>query len=72
MLKDIPIDPTDYHVIIKRRDVGPKPWRWEIWVAGRSRHVERSERSFERMADASREGKAALKAFLSERFPSAA
>ena len=72
MLDDIEDDPTDYHVVVKRRDVGPKPWRWEIWGAGRSRHVERSEQSFEKMADATREGKAALKALLSERFPNAA
>ena len=72
MLNDIETDPIDYHVVVKRRDVGMKPWRWEIWVAGRSRHVARSEQPFERMADATREGKAALKAFLSERFPNAA
>jgi hypothetical protein len=65
-------DPSDYHVVVKRRVTGPKPWKWEIWAAGRSRHVQRSETSFGTMAEATREGKAALKKFIAESFPSEA
>ena len=64
--------PSDYAVVVKRRVPGDKPWRWEIWVAGRSRPVARPEGSFATIAEAMREGKAALKAFLDEQFPSAA
>jgi hypothetical protein len=63
---------SDYSMVVKRRDNGPKPWRWEIWVAGRSRHVERSAQPYATMAEATREGKAALKACLSRLFPHAA
>jgi hypothetical protein len=66
------IFPSDYSVVVKRRVTGDKPWKWEIWVAGKSRPVARAEGSFASMAEATREGKAALKTFLSERFPSAA
>ena len=66
------LEPRDYSVVVKRRDLGDAPWRWEIWVAGNSRPVERSERPFTSMAQASREGKAALKALLAREFPTAA
>jgi hypothetical protein len=72
MSEQIDILPSDYSVVVKRRVPGDKPWKWEIWVAGKSRPVARAEGSFATMAEATREGKAALKAFLSERFPSAA
>jgi hypothetical protein len=66
------LEPSDYSVVVKRRDLGDAPWRWEIWVAGRSRPVERSERPFASMSQATREGKAALKALLAKEFPMAA
>lgn len=72
MSDDIKIMPADYSVVVKRRDPGAKPWRWEIWVAGKSRHIERSEQPFASMSEATREGRAALKTFLAKRFPTAA
>jgi hypothetical protein len=48
--------PSDYQVVVKRRDPGSKPWRWEIYVAGRSRHVKRSENRYAAMAEAMRDG----------------
>jgi hypothetical protein len=56
--------PDDYEVVVKRRDPGSKPWRWEIYVAGKTRHVERSENSYAAMAEAMRDGKEALKRLL--------
>jgi hypothetical protein len=72
MSDDVKFTPADYSVVVKRRDPGEKPWRWEIWVAGKSRHIERSEQPFATMSEATREGKAALKAFLAKRFSDAA
>jgi hypothetical protein len=28
-------DPADYSVVVKLRGTPPKPWRWEIYCAGR-------------------------------------
>ena len=72
MSNDIKITPADYSVVVKRRDPGEKPWRGEIWVAGKSRHIERSEQPFATMSEATREGKAAFKTFLAKRFATAA
>jgi hypothetical protein len=72
MSDDIKITPADYAVVVKRRDPGDRPWRWEIWVAGKSRPIERSEQPFATMSEATREGKAALKTFLENRFSTAA
>jgi hypothetical protein len=72
MADQIEMEPADFSVVVKRRDLGDAPWRWEIWVAGRSRPVERSGQPFASMAQASREGKAALKALLAKEFPNAA
>jgi hypothetical protein len=72
MSNDIKITPADYSVVVKRRDPGESRWRWEIWVAGKSRPIERSEQSFATMSEATREGKAAFKTFLAKRFSNAA
>jgi len=60
-------DPADYSFVVKRRGNPEKPWQWEIYCAGRSAPVERSPGSFERMAEAAKEGKKALGHFLSKR-----
>ncbi len=60
------IDHTDFSVVVKNRARPPKPWRWEIYRAGRNSPVEQSAVYFESMAAANRAGKAALKLFLSE------
>jgi hypothetical protein len=60
---------TDFSVVIKNRALPPKPWRWEIYRAGRNNPIARSSVLYETVAAANRAGKAALKEFLTE-FPS--
>jgi hypothetical protein len=60
-------DPSDYSFVVKRRGSPAKPWRWEIYCAGRSGPVERSPGFFESMAEAAKEGKQALGRFLANR-----
>jgi len=45
-------DPADYSFVVKRRGNPLKPWRWEIYCAGKSGPVERSPVFFESMAEA--------------------
>ena len=61
-------DQTDYSVVVKNRANPPKPWRWEIYRAGRTSPVEQSQTYFETMATAHKAGKAALQQFLAERY----
>jgi hypothetical protein len=49
----------DYSLAIKNKGRPPKPWRWEIYVAGKSKPVRQSE-FFETMSEATRTGKTAL------------
>jgi len=49
----------DYSLAIKNRGRPPKPWRWEIYTAGKSKPVRQSE-FFETMSEATRTGKVAL------------
>jgi hypothetical protein len=60
----MPLDPTDYSVVVKLRAPPPNPWRWEIYRAGRANAVEQAPVFFSTMAEASRTGKVALKQFL--------
>ena len=60
-------DPTDYSFVVKRRGTPEKPWRWEIYCAGKSAPVGRSPVFFERMAEAAKEEKKALGHFLAKR-----
>jgi hypothetical protein len=60
-------DPADYSFVVKWRGNPQKPWRWEIYCAGKSAPVERSSVFFESMAAAAKEGKKALERFLSKR-----
>jgi hypothetical protein len=59
-------DPADYSFVVKRRGNPPKPWRWEIYRAGKSGAVERSPVFFESMAEAAKEAKRALAHFLAK------
>jgi hypothetical protein len=59
-------DPSDYSFVVKRRGSPAKPWRWEIYRAGRSGLVECSPSFFEGMAEAAKEGKKALARFLAK------
>ena len=59
-------DHEDFSVVVKNRAPPPKPWRWEIYRAGRTSPIEHSKAYFESMAEASRAGKVALGLLLSE------
>jgi hypothetical protein len=60
------IDHEDFSVVVKNRAYPPKPWRWEIYRAGRIAPIEHSEIFFESVAAANRAGKAALRSLLSD------
>ena len=60
------IDHADFSVVVKNRAPPPKPWRWEIYRAGRTSPIEKSEAFFETITEANRAGKAALGLLLSE------
>ena len=60
-------DPTDHSFVVKRRGTPQKPWRWEIYCAGKSAPVERSTVFFESMAEAVKERKKALGRLLAKR-----
>jgi hypothetical protein len=60
------IDHEDFSVVVKNRAPPPKPWRWEIYRAGRTSPIEHSKAYFESMSEASRAGKVALGLLLSE------
>jgi hypothetical protein len=65
---DIPFEQSDFSVVVKNRAALPRPWRWEIYRAGRKSPVECSSIQYETMTAANRAGKEALKQLLSE-FP---
>jgi hypothetical protein len=60
----MPIDQTDYSVVVKLRAPPPNSWKWEIYRAGRSSPIEQASVYFHTMAAASRAGKEALKQLL--------
>ena len=60
------IDHEDFSVVVKNRAPLPKPWRSEIYRAGRTSPIEHSEIFFESMTEANRAGKAALRSLLSD------
>ena len=60
------IDHADFSVVVKNRARAPKPWRWEIYRAGRISPIEHSKTFFETMAEANRAGKVALGLLLSD------
>jgi len=59
-------DATDYSVVVKLRGIPPKPWRWEIYRAGRWGPIQSSPAFFETMAEAAKEGKKALARLLAQ------
>jgi len=61
-------DQTDFSVVVKNRGTPPKPWRWEIYRAGRNSPIEYSSVLYETVEAANRAGKEALREFLTE-FP---
>lgn len=54
------LDRTDFSVVVKNRARMPKPWRWEIYRAGRQSPIAHSEDYFELRGSANLAGKAAL------------
>jgi len=61
-------DQTDFSLVVKDRASPPKPWRWEIYRAGRNSPIESSSVRYETVSAANRAGKEALKQLLTE-FP---
>ena len=55
----------DFSVVVKIRSNPPKPWRWEIYRAGRRSPVSYSAVHFETITEAKLAGKKALQLFLS-------
>jgi hypothetical protein len=53
-------DPDDYSVVVKRRADLPRPWRWEIYCAGKRLPIEQSATLFESWGTAHSAGKTAL------------
>ena len=41
------LDPTDFSFVVKRRGSSSRPWRWEIYRAGKSDPLERPAVLFE-------------------------
>jgi hypothetical protein len=64
----VPFDQSDFSVVVKNRAPPPKPWRWEIYRAGRNSPIECSSVLYETVEAAYQEGKKALKQLLTE-FP---
>ena len=62
------IDHSDFSVVVKNWASPPKPWRWEIYRAGRKSPIAHSQILFETMTEAGRAGKIALTLMLTE-FP---
>jgi hypothetical protein len=62
-------DQTDFSVVVKNHAPSPKPFRWEIYRAGRKSPIECSSVLYETIDAANRAGKKALKELLTE-FPS--
>jgi hypothetical protein len=71
MSKDKDLDPSDFHVAVRRRDHTETPWYWEISAAARTKAVMSSDRHFKTMSEASKDGKANLRAYLRKRFRAA-
>jgi len=57
-------NPTEYSVIAKLRATPPRPWRWEIYCAGRVGPLERGRVFFGSRTAALNEGKKALARLL--------
>jgi hypothetical protein len=57
-------DPADYSVVVKHRGKPPKPWRWEIYCAGRKSSLVTSTAFFSSIVVAHKAGKEALRLLL--------
>ena len=66
----VELEREDFSVVVKSKEKQPRPWRWEIYRAGRRSPISRSTEYFATAGDATRAGKKALQLFLSEFPPS--
>ncbi len=66
---DVLFAQDDFSVVVKNRASPPRPWRWEIYRAGRKSPIECSAIFYETVAAAGRAGKDALRRRLSD-YPS--
>jgi hypothetical protein len=66
MIRPANTDDTDFSVVVKKRASFPKPWRWEIYRAGRASPIQCSKVHFDSVSLAHREGKVALGLLLKE------
>ena len=57
-------DPEDYALIVKLRANPPKPWRWEIYCAGKRQPIKHSEELFGSRAAAQKAGKVVFENLL--------
>ena len=57
-------DPEDYALIVKLRANPPKPWRWEIYCAGKRQPIKHSKEFFESREAAQKAGKVAFENLL--------
>jgi len=57
---------SDFSVVVKNRANPPKPWRWEIYRAGRESAIDKSVEFFATVGEATRAGNKALRLLLSE------
>jgi hypothetical protein len=57
-------DPDDYSVVVKLREALPKPWRWEIYCAGKRSPIDHSKVQFASRGAAQTEGKKALQQLI--------
>jgi hypothetical protein len=62
MRQDFDLD--DYSVVVKHRADPPKPWKWEIYRAGRVSSIKRSSIFFQSVGAANLAGKEALARLL--------
>jgi hypothetical protein len=56
----------DFSMVVRRSAPPPRPWRWEIYRAGRKSAIQCSKIFFKTAIEADRAGKAALVSLLSE------
>jgi hypothetical protein len=63
------VSADDFSYAVRLRGTDERPWCWEIWEAGMSKPIHRSD-FFKTMSEASRAGKAALAEFRAIRVSS--
>jgi hypothetical protein len=54
MSKDKDLDPSDFHVAVRRRDHTETPWYWEISAAARTKAVMSSDRHLDNVGSQQR------------------